>query len=343
MRYCHFKKIQFSQNRIRRPVRIITGAPESGCRGIRILFYLLLTALLFPPGVTPGEVLQIDADQQIRFAEHYFSAGEYEKAVAEYERFIHFFPDDARVGQAMYQIGLAHFKAKKYQKAVDALMTLTDRIGQPGHQPASDTVYAACYLISACYEKMGTPGQSIVNLRNLIVVTDDPQVRDESHYRVGWIFLEAGEWENAMSAFGQIRQENQEKYRLKQLEAELNRIGEIPRKSPELAGALSIIPGAGYLYCGRYYDALTALILNGGLMIGAYKAFDNDNPALGSLAAIVGIGFYSGSIYGSVSSAHKYNQDSTRRFIDRLKQNTRIHLSAAPEKRGFILSFHYSF
>ena len=110
-----------------------------------------------------------------------------------------------------------------------------------------------------------------------------------------------------------------------------------------MAGALAILPGTGYLYCNRPRDALISFLINGGLIFAAYEAFDNDMVALGGVISFVEIGFYSGNIYGSISSAHKYNQDQDRRFVDRLKENLRVNLSSRPENKGLELSFQYRF
>ncbi|TFG49307.1 MAG: hypothetical protein E4H40_03200 [Candidatus Brocadiia bacterium] len=73
------------------------------------------------------------------------------------------------------------------------------------------------------------------------------------------------------------------------------------------------------------------------------STFDNDMFALGSVISFVEIGFYSGNIYGSISSAHKYNHDQDRRFVNRLKKNLQINLSLRPENKGLELSLQNQF
>jgi hypothetical protein len=60
----------------------------------------------------------------------------------------------------------------------------------------------------------------------------------------------------------------------------------MPEKSPVLAGLFAVVPGGGFLYTGRIKDAAAAFLLNAGLGLAAWKAFDQGNPALG---AVVGI------------------------------------------------------
>jgi len=65
--------------------------------------------------------------------------------------------------------------------------------------------------------------------------------------------------------------------------------------------------------------------------------------ALGGVITFVEIGFYSGNIYGSISSAHKYNRDQDRKLVDRLKENLKVNLSSRPENKGLELSLQYRF
>ena len=289
-----------------------------------------------------GEPLVVDADRQFQFAEELFEQGKYLQAIGEYERFIFFFPEENRVPAARYRIGMAYSQREDYPEAISAFQELIDHY--PGEPFTFDNpVTQAHFRISETYQKLNAPGEAAANLRNLILLTDNVAVEDEAYYRTGWIFLETGAWDRAAAFFEQISEENRQSYRLQTLADELERIDDIPRKDPRLAGALSIIPGAGYLYAERYRDALTAFLLNGGLMASAYFAFDNENPALGAVISFVELGFYAGQFYGAVSSVHKYNRNQTRRFIEDLKQNTRLRLSTGPGGEGIAFSFRYDF
>ena len=115
------------------------------------------------------------------------------------------------------------------------------------------------------------------------------------------------------------------------------------RKNPGLAGALAIVPGVGYLYCERYQDALIALLVNGGLIWAACEAFHNDLYALVAVITFVEVGFYAGNIYGSVSSAHKYNRKNERQWIDNLRRRLKVDLAGRPANMGFELSLRYTF
>ncbi|MDL1967208.1 MAG: tetratricopeptide repeat protein [Deltaproteobacteria bacterium] len=282
-------------------------------------------------------VLKIDSDTQYNFAEYYFSNKEYFRAIGEYKRFIYFFPEDAMAPLAAYKIGESYFKSRRFREAVISFKTIINQYAD------TELLVKSYFMISECLVLLDEYGPAISNLHNLILITDDVQTKDEAFYKIGWIYLEIEAWENAKLYFSKISRQNSHKYSLKKLSDELNSEATIPKKNPKLAGILSIIPGAGFLYCERYQDALIAFLLNGAIICAAYEAFDNDNAALGGIIAFVGTGFYAGNIYGSVSSAHKYNKNKKKRFIEKLKENTKIRFSADYNNTGVLISFNYLF
>jgi TolA-binding protein len=279
----------------------------------------------------------INPDKQFNFAEHYFSKKDYLMAVAEYNRFIYFFPEDQRVETVMYRIGMSYYLGGHFKNAIDSFNAVIDRYVD------TDLSVKSYFMISEAHVKQYAFGLAVINLNNLITITHDEEVRDEAYYRMGWIYIETASWEEARHYFSKISAKNKNKYRLERLSDELDKERSIPRKDPNLAGFLSIIPGAGYLYCERYQDALIAFLLNGGLMYAAYESFDDDNNALGGVIAFVEFGFYAGNIYGAVTSAHKYNRKQTGRFIETLKNNTKINLSADVKNKGICLAFEFIF
>jgi tetratricopeptide (TPR) repeat protein len=305
----------------------------------RIPFVPLFLAALFFIGAPPasGSAVKPDSDLQLGFAEHLFSEGDYPAAVAEYRRFLFLFPEDERTESVMFRIGDAYIQSRRPAEAIDAYNSLIDRVG------LTDLGVRAHFRIAESYLFLSDPAAAIAVLDRLILLTDTPSVLDEAWYRIGWLHLETGSWEDARQAFGMIRPENIGRFRLETLYTELAAEREIPRKSPVAAGLLGVIPGGGYVYTERYRDAVFAFLLNGALILASIEAFDNESPVLGSILAFAGAGFYAGSIYGSISSAHKHNEAQRRAFIDRLRANTTVQMSAAPEGDRFYLTFGFRF
>ncbi len=281
--------------------------------------------------------ITITPDTQYDFAENYFTNKAYLNAVSEFERFIFFFPRENRVKQAMFKIGFAYFLNENYKKAVTSLQALIERY------PDTDIAVKAYFMISECYIKQGAFNQAVITLYNLATISNDKNIKDEAWYRMGWIYIETASWAKAHQYFAKISPENREKYRLKTLDAGLEKTRLIKKKNPAVAGILSIVPGGGYLYCERYQDAFIAFLFNCGMIYAAYESFDKDNNALGGIITFVEFGFYSGNIYGAVTSAHKYNRNQTARFLKKLRENTKINLSTGHNKKKVLLTLKYVF
>ena len=262
--------------------------------------------------------LVIDAQRQLKYAEQLYAEGQFRRAAEEYDRYAFFFPESPLRRTTLLKAGQAFLQAGDPSTALKRFNDLT-QLAHPDPVAAD-----AHFLASECHLRMGNPNLAVMELQNLITRTDDSALRDNAYLRIGWIFIDQMDWSGARYALQRISPEGRARHKIEVLETELARTDEIPRKNPTLAGTLSILPGAGQLYCGRYEDALAALVVNGGLFLAAYESFDNDLDALGALLTIAGLGFYTANIYGAVTDAHKYNQARQQDFVSRIKQQVSI-------------------
>ncbi len=85
-------------------VMMIQNRYRASPSGLIILFALLLMG-----HAHAGNQVVLDADQQYQYAEICFARGDYEAATGEYKRFVHFFPEDARVEKAMFAIAMCDY------------------------------------------------------------------------------------------------------------------------------------------------------------------------------------------------------------------------------------------
>lgn len=260
----------------------------------------------------------IDARTQWQFAEQLFQEGRFQQAAQEYERFAFFFPHNPDRRNAILKAGQSYMLAGDNMQALQSFGRLT------ASGPSDPAAVDAYFLSAETYMQLGNPNQALLQLNNLIALTERTSVEDRAYLRIGWIHVEQFEWSLAKKAWQEISPAGRQDYHVAELETALGQVDLLPRKNPTAAGLLSIIPGAGQAYTGRYEDALAALLLNGGLAWAAYDAFDNDLNGLGGLLALVGIGFYTANIYGAVSDAYKYNRAQQQRFIQQLKQGLAV-------------------
>lgn len=309
-----------------------------------LFFPLFFILLLCPPssaGSNPRHdrllSLTIDADKQFDFAEHHFTAKAYGMAIIEYQRFIYFFPEDERVALAMYNIGRAYYATNRFQEAVAVFEKIIDQ------HSGTDLSVKSYFMNSRCLVNLNASGSAVINLQNLIAITSDINVKDKAYYQIGWIYLNQALWEKATLYFSKISPQNKNKYKLDKLGAELEKQRLLPKKNPNIAGFISIIPGAGYLYCERYHDALITFLLNGALIYAAYESFDEGHNALGGLISFVGFGFYAGNIYGAITSAHRYNRNNTDRFLKNLTDALKVNVLVDVENQGAGLALQLTF
>ena len=296
---------------------------------VLIVAFICFTGM--PGAASP--VLSISPEQQLALADTFFHRAEYGAAVTEYTRFSHFFPEHPRSVYAVFQTALSYFLQQDFKKAWPLFESLAER--------GVDDRYGieARFMISRCALAMDRPGPAAAVLENLIASVDDADVRDRANYHLGWISLlsdttiDAAVINRADEYFVRIGDENRAIYNMAALTDRLHDVetdGQgrlLPRKDPRLAGGLAVIPGAGYVYCGRYQDALMSFLFNTVMACAVYEAFDADLEALGGLMGMVGFGFYAGNIYGSISAAHKFNRAHEAMFLNRLKE---IRVEAGP-------------
>ncbi len=296
---------------------------------------LVLVAACLTPAATAET---IDAEHQMQYADRLFDQGQYRRSAEEYQRFAFFFQDHPERRRAVYKSGQAFLHAAEPNLALSQFKELTDTFDL-------DALAIDAYFMQVeCYLQLNSATLAVAQLRNIITLVDTDSVKDRAYHRLGWIYIDLTDWKGARQAIENLSASGRARYRIDALDAALEQSTSIPQKSPALAGTLSIIPGAGQLYCNRYEDALIALLVNVGLFWSAYDAFDQEQYGLGSLLTFVGIGFYAGNIYGAVSDAHKYNQARQQQYTDRLKQEYLINAGRPRvSSNGLFLSLNFSF
>lgn len=79
-------------------------------------------------------------------------------------------------------------------------------------------------------------------------------------------------------------------------------------RRPLVGGLLGLIPGLGYTYSGEYANAGRSLILNALFIWAMTYSAQEDQWGAFAVAGFFEVTWYSGSIYGGVDAAHRYNE-----------------------------------
>jgi tetratricopeptide (TPR) repeat protein len=302
-----------------------------------ILSFFLFLLLSWQGWADTGRCLDVTPDGQFEYATRCFEQGDYAIAVAEFKRFIYFYPHDPRVKTATYKVGMSHFYIRDYAAALERFSSLLNPTD------LTETGIAGGFMISACYRELNDYPSAINSLHHLSGLTEDTDIRDRAFYNLALLYLESGDFKNAGVFFNNISQNNHARYRVEAAVARLDQHQELPRKSPVIAGLASILPGGGYLYCERYRDALFAFLINSALIFAACEGFDKGLEGIGGILAAVEAGFYAGNIYGGVSSAHKYNLAEQNAFAVDFIKRFGFDLSAGVGSGGLHFSVNRRF
>jgi len=316
---------------------------------------LILVASVFVSGMMlpnccSGEGLIITADMQYEYVFASQKEADHETAMVEWKRFIHFFPLDPRIPTAQFYLGMSLFHLKKLDQA--RAIFQFQRFPYVG---SSENI-ESFFMLSQTLLAQGRPGGAERVLRDLLSENNSPEIKDRALSAMAWIYLdraanmEPGALERAEALLSDMSMAGEGVFHAQEIKRAVETILKKEDKSPWVAGTAALVPGAGFAYCGRYRDALAAFIINAGLIFAAHESFDDGNNVLGGLLCVLESGFYGGSIYGSISSAHKYNRSQIRRGLNTIRHldsryplgNVSIDLGLN-KKLGLELSFQIPF
>ncbi|RLB16422.1 MAG: hypothetical protein DRG82_09180 [Deltaproteobacteria bacterium] len=285
-------------------------------RSILFLAFMLAVFSVIPAFAA---AIVVEPREQFHFANDLMERGEYDRAILEYERFIHFFPEDKAVSTARFLMGLCSMKRGKYEKARE---TFQEIIADPYD---SLSVEKALFLMGESYYRQGIPREAEYYFERLFREFPQSRFRQAALYRLGWTKMGEEQWDEAARLFGRIKETSPYYGSAKELAAASREGKTLPRKLPKVAGSLAaVLPGLGHVYVGRYKDGGVAFLVNALFIWAAVESFHNDNNVVGGMLTFLELGWYSGNIYSAVNSAHKYNRKIRNDFRKSLKDTLEL-------------------
>lgn len=284
-----------------------------------IIYLLLLAYSLLPVTAVAETDLLSFADSLAAEEDHY-------RAITEYKRFLHYYPQDARAAYAQLEIGKNLLAGKRWDPADRALEKVWEQY--PG---STEALLAKRLHADAAYERGDYTGAE-KRYREL----KDEQGANKLpalDYALSLCALQQNQTKTARDNFARL-----EPALSQQLSLSLDQYEQLPQKSPRLAGTLSaILPGAGQLYTERPRQASIAFALNAAFIYGAIEAWNNENYAVTGILSLFELGWYGGNIYNAVNNAHKYNRRQKQQFLENLQQRLSLSLGwqqSRPELRA---------
>jgi tetratricopeptide (TPR) repeat protein len=282
---------------------------------------------------------RISSSQMILgFADNLFENKDYYRAITEYKRFIFLFPDNPLVLNVKYKIGLSYLKGDRLEDAKETFAGLSIL------EEKNEITKKSLFRLAEVYFKDYRYQSSADTYLRFIDEYPDAVETDSARYKLGWSYLFGDEHDKAKKSFNDTPLESPFYAMSQNVSKGMDELADMPRKSPALSGTLSaILPGAGQVYCGRYQDAVTAFILNGLFIWGTVEMFEDDHYAAGGTLAFFSLMWYSGNIFGAVSSAHKFNRDAKSDIIKKLdeKYNLSFRYNGSEKSNLIVLNMRF--
>jgi len=153
--------------------------------------------------------------------------------------------------------------------------------------------------------------------------TTDPFLRSYALYKAGWSALLSGDLEGARYGFSEGGEGVG--IPLTTFTFHLQRLENLPYKSPGLALGLSILPGLGQLYAGNPGDAISAFLVNGLFALGTIALFREGERVLAFLVGGIGLVWYGGNLYAAWEGARTYNERIYTEAMESFKREALLH------------------
>jgi len=262
-----------------------------------LIIVLLVPFFLLFTGVT---VFSATAEELASFADSLFEEGDYYRAITEYKRVMHQYPETDVAKEASLKVAIAYIEGKRFEAA----LTMLEKFRQSySNDPLA---LEALFLKGEAWFAAGNYREALKVFEEVHKEAWTGEQKSRAFAARGWSLMKMGKWKEASAAFNGLGETEQGRYL--RLSMDLKKGEALPIKSPSLAGTLSaIIPGAGQLYVGRKRDALVSFLLNSAFIAASAEAFRKGEDALGGILLFFEAGWYAGNIYSAAGGAHKYN------------------------------------
>ncbi len=260
-----------------------------------ILCFLLLNIVTF-------SLCDTDEQKMIHFAESLKNEGDLYRAITEYKRANSYFPESSNKSANFLRIAECYEEGEHFQEAMN-FYKITLKL-MPDNWEAK---YKIAYLHFKMYE-YDLSEEFISNQITINTTQKDSLLLLSSLNSVYQM-----KFEEAEITLNKVK-ENPKAHRYLKI---LNENTPLKKKNRNLAALIgTLFPGGGYFYVGRPQTGFAALLVNSMMIYGAVESFDNNHNEAGYTFSVFAFSFHSGSIFGSMQSADKYNKTQYNNLLN---------------------------
>ena len=248
-------------------------------------------------------------ESPLSLGRHLAVQGNYDAAITEYKRFLFFHPDDARVGEVYYNIGLAYRAQGLWTEAITGLQTAMHL--------AANSEGKSEYQLELAVTLIAAQDYDLARLESIKVMMRSPstELYRRALFLQGVACIYQFKWEEARETLQMYTTDEG-------LQMLFDDALNMPRKSVRVAKVLSqILPGMGQIYVGNWRDGLNALVLNGALgFLTVDAVLDGHYVDAALWGTFIFWRYYQGNTFRAEQVVEQFNLRASRRMADSLLQ-----------------------
>lgn len=180
------------------------------------------------------------------------------------------------------------------------------------------------YQIALIHNQLHNYDHAIQLLKNTLNTSDLSITKPKLLHLKALLYAKQKKWNLSLQSYQELAAYQNYSSLSNSAIQSINKINNQKEKSPLLAAALSVIPGAGYWYTGHKQTAVTSFLVNGLLGFATYSNVKKENYGMTALTGVFNLSFYLGNITGSAKSAKRYNEQQIQQVINKLEFNSHL-------------------
>lgn len=274
-----------------------------------LLILCIHAALLWPQSWPQASPVLGENAPEFGFIGYLFSRGEYRAASLELHRYLYYLPGHPSSFYARYVLALCRANLGETGRAEAELRTLARDLERGG---GFSKLRSEVLVQTMNMQLRGERFDDLLLLYEALEIQARPLAQRLAVYADALVLaalISDGRWEQARA---RLRKSRALEGRIcASLEQELNLLLASEKKSPLLAGLLSVMPGLGHLYTGRSADGFRSLAVNAAFAGLAGMAFLQGAVLPALLLGTAEIFLYVSNIYGGINAALQVNAART--------------------------------
>ena len=289
---------------------------------ILIVIAALLLGVASPAFASGPEDPFSGANQQLLRGDALYYEGDYYRALTAYKEFLWAKPGDRRANRVRLKKAWIYRISGDHRESARILDGLTENSDED-----VEAWWAQFYLGQVAVDAERTPLASrafegILDLCEPQLVrlsegAQDPEavscmeLTGRSRLALADVYASRHEFDTAIGHLRQVPADSPWATEAAEIADVVDGIS-IPRKSPALAGTLSIVPGLGHFYLGEYSNGILAMAWNGIFIYGLVDSILSGRYGQAALIGLLESIWYGGTIFGAIAGAQRFNRDAQR-------------------------------